>query len=314
MTLRNALGWSFVFLAFGAQGGGGPQYTRLKDREYQKESAQGNSANNSRHGKGTPVSAAATGPQQIESAAPETQVADESAPPSPSPLPSSGGASEQRSLADVTADKLGSACTIVFMRHGNKASANELTKTGKAQAEDLGKALSEFEKAHGPFSNVLYSYWGRTQRTIEPFMRNNPNKSQYNQNITGKIASVFTPQGVLPSLDDKTSQLLKECDGANGSDAGFATCDKQVDAFIKDILKPMCTGGNKILIAAHGTLGNKLLPKLGAKPSEFGFSDGREARPFVLSSNSGVLDPPNVGKSFKLVHDASKFNSIDERK
>lgn len=208
--------------------------------------------------------------------------------PTPSPAPAEAASipsppsvpmnEEQMSLIEKLSipplnKPMGSACTIVFTRHGEKNSHSkyqELTNNGHKQAAALSVALGNFEKNYGNFDIVLHSNEKRSIETSSHIEKDRPN----------------TPGG-----DAEIQKALRECEGDCSSKA------KSLIQLLKD--KKYCKrkpngSPTMIFITGHGSLGQSMLSQM--LPGEK-ISHPDCARPYVLTSNDG--------DKFELLHKPS---------
>jgi len=156
---------------------------------------------------------------------------------------------------------MGSACTIVFTRHGEKQypGNQRLTANGHEQAKALSEVLKTFEKNYVSFDRILHSSEPRSVQTASYF----------------KEASPGTPAG---GTDIQTK--LRECEGG---------CQIKAQTLVNEIkrnyCKPNADGSPSMLfITGHGSLGKAMMEIMTGKS----FSHPDCARPYVLTSSNGV--------------------------
>jgi len=166
-------------------------------------------------------------------------------------------------------------CTVIFTRHGEKDSGDQLLTTdGWNQAHALSLSMQDFESRYGNFDYVLHSNEKRSIQTASPFV----NHIQANNRSETKIAP------------DDMQKLLRECHPYSETKCS----DQAAEAF--NGLKNYCDEkkGAKIFITSHGSLGRHLMQKM-AGGSLPGGPDC--ARPYVFTLESGT--------SFKKVHQST---------
>jgi len=166
--------------------------------------------------------------------------------------------------------KLGSRCTIIYARHGEK-DGDKLTEQGHRQAEALSQSLLKFEQEYVlDFDSILHSDMNRSLQTARPF----------------KLAKERIPE---PPFE--VQNLLRECEK---SEARNGVCSQKAKRVLETIQKGYCgrAGASEpttVFVTAHGLLGMFIFREISKRLFVLDF-----AEPYVLTSDDGV--------SFRMIY------------